>query len=104
MLKGLLHAVGEHEAAWGHDLVLLERRASEVFGEDWPLGLDEASARLSRHYIPARYPDAHPNGAPDEHYTATDADQARADGQHLIEAVAVVVGLLDQADDEGGDG
>jgi HEPN domain-containing protein len=104
VVKGLLHAVGEHEAAWGHDLVLLERRASELFGGDWPPGLDQASARLARHYIPARYPDAHPSGAPDEHYTGADADQARADAQSIHEAVSVVVTLLDQADGENGDG
>ncbi|MBI2829797.1 MAG: HEPN domain-containing protein [Chloroflexi bacterium] len=31
---------------------------------------------LDRHYIPSRYPDAHPAGAPFEFYTKKEADQA----------------------------
>ncbi len=99
-LKGLLHAVGKHDAAWGHDLVLLERRAGEVFDVDWPVDLDEAAARLGRHYIPARYPDAHPSGAPDERYTAADAIQAHADALAMVAAVQGAVALLAQADED----
>ncbi|MGI9119429.1 MAG: HEPN domain-containing protein [Acidimicrobiales bacterium] len=103
-LKGLLHSVGEQEAAWGHDLVLLERRVAGIFGADWPAALAEPAARLGRHYIPARYPDAHVSGAPDEHYTSGDAEAATADARAALEAVEVVVGLLARAEEEHGHG
>lgn len=103
LLKGLLHAVGEHDSAWGHDLVLLERRTSEVFGEDWPPGLAAPAARLGRHYIPARYPDAHPSGAPDDRYTPADAEQARTDADEVADAVTTVPQLLQAVDGEPDD-
>ena len=86
-LKGLLHAVGEHGHAWGQDLGPLERRVAGVFGVDWPAGLDEPAMRLGRHYLPARYPDAHPTGAPEERYTAADARAALSDALSLVDAV-----------------
>jgi HEPN domain-containing protein len=76
-VKGLLHGAGT--APWGHDLVALGRSVTRLIDE--AAGEDVAAAfqRLSRHYIPARYPDAHPGGSPSEHYGAQDARQALAD-------------------------
>jgi HEPN domain-containing protein len=84
-LKALLHGVGR--APWGHDLVALGRAAAEALGG--PLGSEAEAAlrRLSRHYIPARYPDAVPSGSPGEHYGAEDSQEAIADAR----AVAAVV-------------
>lgn len=103
-LKGLLHAVGEHGAAWGHDLGPIERRVAGVFGADWPAGLSDAAMRLGRHYLPARYPDAHPTGSPEERYTAADARQAHADAAAIMDAVDMVAQRLRKAgeDDEAG--
>ncbi len=100
-LKGLLHAVGEHAQAWGHDLGPLERRAAAVFNPDWPPGLMEPAMRLGRHYLPARYPDAHPTGAPEERYTAGDARAALDDAQNLVNAVDDMAARL-RAADQGG--
>ena len=49
-----------------------------------PAGVDDAAARLSRHYIPARYPDAHPAGPPAAHYRAGDATDALADARAVL--------------------
>lgn len=83
-LKGLLHAIGEQ--AWGHDLTVLERRASAALHDLWSACSDEV-ARLSRHYIASRYPDAHPSGMPGGHYTAADASAAMADARAVLAAV-----------------
>ncbi|MDQ6909834.1 MAG: HEPN domain-containing protein [Actinomycetota bacterium] len=99
-LRGLLHAVGEYTDAWGHDLGPLERRTSAVFGSDWPDGLAEPAMRLGRHYLPARYPDAHPTGAPEDRYTAADARAASDDAAAIVRAVDCVVERLRAADAE----
>lgn len=84
-MKGLLHGVGLD--AWGHDLTVLCARAESELASAWPPGLGDRSARLSRHYIAARYPDAVPSGTPGAHYTDSDADQAAEDARALLEAV-----------------
>jgi HEPN domain-containing protein len=82
-VKGLLHSIGEE--AWGHDLPQLVDRASRSLGADW--GVSDAADELSRHYIPARYPDAHPSGTPDEHYNATSSRLAFSYARAIIAAV-----------------
>lgn len=86
-VKGLLHGIGE--PAWGHDLVVLMASAHEKLAEVLPDATDEGVARLSRHYIAARYPDAHPSGPPDAHYTSGDAAQALTDAEAVVAAVDV---------------
>jgi HEPN domain-containing protein len=69
-VKALLHGLGR--GPWGHDL---ERLLAAV-GEAGVALNDEvrAAARLLvRHYIPARYPDAQPAGAPGGRYVADDS-------------------------------
>jgi HEPN domain-containing protein len=83
-VKGLLHAVGE--PAWGHDLIALERQVATALDEVWS-GLPDEAARLSRHYIAARYPDAHPAGSPGSRYRRSDADMARQDAEAVIAAI-----------------
>lgn len=68
-LKAVLHGVGQ--GPWGHDLVRLGemlREAGIAVSDD----VQAALRRLSRHYIPARYPDAHPSGTPSTHYGASE--------------------------------
>lgn len=77
VVKGLLHGFGA--GAWGHDLVELGRVVSETIDEPLPDPVPAALQRLSRHYIPARYPDAHPGGGPASHYGKEDARQALED-------------------------
>lgn len=49
--------------------------------------VDAALRRLSRHYIPARYPDAHPAGAPGMYYGLEDAEQALRDLSAILSYV-----------------
>lgn len=86
-VKGLLHAIGE--PAWGHDLPQLVARAAESVGPE-RLAVTDAAEELSRHYIPARYPDAHPAGTADEHYNATSSRLA-------FEYVGSVLDAIDDA-------
>jgi HEPN domain-containing protein len=74
-VKGLLHGLGR--GPWGHDLVRLGELLAEV--SELPGAVADALRRLSRHYIPARYPDAHPSGPPGIHYGPADSAQALTD-------------------------
>ena len=78
--KGLLHGLGR--APWGHDLVRFGQAIAEV-GIDVPEEIGDALRRLSRHYIPARYPDAHPSGSPGIHFGPNDAQQAMGDAAEI---------------------
>lgn len=84
-VKGLLHGIGA--GAWGHDLVTLGRSLADNMAHPTPTPVAAALRRLSRHYIPARYPDAHPSGPPGAHYGREDADQALADLATVLQHV-----------------
>lgn len=101
-MKGLLHGAGA--GAWGCDLADLTRRAGAL-GLAVPDSVIDAALRLSRHYIAARYPDAHPSGTPGGHYSRSDADTAIRDMHTVQEFVrSQWAGLLEAAegDDERG--
>jgi HEPN domain-containing protein len=85
-VKGLLHGLGR--GPWGHDLVRLGEQlvaVAEVPGE-----VADALRRLSRHYIPARYPDAHPSGPPGMHYGDSDSTEALADAGRVLSLVDAI--------------
>ena len=83
-LKALLHGLGR--GPWGHDLVRLSEMASEA-GLEPPTAVADAIRRLSRHYIPARYPDAHSAGPPSTHYGAADSEEALRDAASVLDFV-----------------
>ena len=66
--------------AWGHSVAALLAGLDQV-----PEAVVEAAKGLDKHYIPARYPNSHPQGAPADLYTARDADRAVADAATVIE-------------------
>lgn len=43
--------------------------------------------RLDKHYVPTRYPNAWPAGAPHEHYMEEDAEEAIQDAKSVLEFV-----------------
>jgi HEPN domain-containing protein len=90
-VKGLLHGLGR--GPWGHDLVRLGQLLADA-GLTVPEALADALGRLSRHYIPARYPDAHPSGTPGGHYRESDASGAVADAQAVLAWVDETWGAL----------
>lgn len=72
----------EGTEAWGHSV------AGLIAGlDDVPPPVVEAGKALDKHYIPARYPNAHPQGAPGDLYTEREAEQALADAATVIEHV-----------------
>lgn len=87
-LKGLLLGLGE--GAWGHDLPDLGSQLTAIVDEPLPEPVADAVARLSRHYVASRYPDAHPSGTPATHFRRADADQARGDAETVLEHVQEV--------------
>lgn len=101
-VKALLHGIGV--APWGHDLVALGRSMAEGLSEALPDPINAALQRLSRHYIPARYPDAHPAGSPLEHYGAADAQQALGDLSAILEFVDASWAKLSPSADEASNG
>lgn len=80
-VKALLHGLGR--GPWGHDLV---RLAGDTVAAGVTIRAEIADAcrRLSRHYIPARYPDAHPSGPPGDHYGTSDAEDALRDAAAVL--------------------
>ena len=65
--------------------VLLER--AKACGIEVPEELFESARILDRHYIPTRYPNAWPAGAPHEHYVERDAAEAIAHARKILEFV-----------------
>ncbi|MGH2764065.1 MAG: HEPN domain-containing protein [Thermoleophilaceae bacterium] len=82
--KALLHGLGR--APWGHDVEALVQSLGES-GVALPDEVVAAARLLARHYIPARYPDAHPASSPGSRYVADDSDAALAAAAVLLRFV-----------------
>jgi HEPN domain-containing protein len=80
-VKGLLH--GLERGPRRGDLVRLGAMLAEA-GIEPTAPVSDAMRRLGRHYIPSRYPDAHPVGPPAEHYGAADVREALSDAYEII--------------------
>ena len=91
-LKALLHGLGR--GPWGHDLLRLGEMAQEA-DITLPDRLAEALERLARHYIPARYPDAHAAGSPATRYGHGASREALLDGESVLEFVDETWAQLD---------
>ena len=71
-----------NKEGWGHSVTgLCQALGLEV---TLPPGLLDASKRLDKHYIPARYPNGFASGAPGDYYTKEDADRAVNDAIEII--------------------
>lgn len=80
-VKALLHGLGG--GPWGHDLIRLGRGVVAA-GLEVTTELEDALARVSRHYIPARYPDAHPGGSAASRYRPADSAEAVVDAKRVL--------------------
>lgn len=69
--------------AWGHSVadLLAELGPRHVV----PERLREAGLELDKAYIPTRYPNAHPSGAPRSRYTRTEAERLIGCAAEIIE-------------------
>ena len=88
-VKALLYYV--NEAPWGHSVrVLLER-----YFEKKNIGKNEEllkyARELDRHYIPSRYPNAHPAGTPHEAYDEETSKRALEASKKIIEYVKRII-------------
>ena len=73
------------QQAWGH---VIARLLAELPGAiAVPQELIEKGRVLDNFYIPARYPNGHPEGAPFEHYGPIQSDQAVSYASEIIEFV-----------------
>jgi HEPN domain-containing protein len=90
-VKALLHGLGR--APWGHDLEELTRAVGDA-GVELSEDVRAAARQLARHYIPARYPDAHPAASPGSRYVAEDSTGALRAAEVLLEFVDRTWGSL----------
>ncbi|MBF8265992.1 MAG: hypothetical protein HW384_1856 [Dehalococcoidia bacterium] len=84
-VKALHLGIGQE--AWGH---VVARLLSEIPGEmRVPKELVEKGHILDNFYIPARYPNSHPEGAPYEHFGTLQSEEAIKYAREIIEFVRI---------------
>jgi len=71
-VKALYQKLGME--VWGHSVSRMLQSLPEEHKP--PEGLIDKAKELDRHYIPTRYPNFHPEGAPMDYYTREDARRA----------------------------
>lgn len=84
-LKGLLYGLGL--TPFGHSLTKLIKNL-----EDQNISISEISTtsrKLDLHYIPSRYPNAHPSGSPFEYHDENIAEEALKYAKKIIQFVKV---------------
>ncbi len=74
-VKAAILALGGE--GWGHSVTRLLLDLGQL--RPVPPELVDAARRLDKHYLPTRYPNGFPAGAPKDYYTAQEGGQAIAD-------------------------
>jgi len=80
-VKALHLCIGQE--AWGHVIAKLFEELPEHV--QVPLELIEKGRVLDNFYIPPRYPNSHPSGAPFEHYGPLQSEEAIRYAEEIIE-------------------
>ncbi len=70
------------QEAWGHVVATLLRELPDEVGVSEEL-VDRARV-LDNFYIPARYPNSHPEGAPFEHYGTLQSEEALRHAREIL--------------------
>jgi len=79
-VKALYQKLGVE--VWGHSI---SRMLNSLPEKHRPSGeLIDKAKELDRHYIPTRYPNFHPEGAPLDYYTMEDARRAVSYAEEII--------------------
>lgn len=81
--KALLYYV--NEVPWGHSVRVLLQRFFNATGSTPLEELLICARELDRHYIPLRYPNAHPAGTPHEAYDEETSRRAIECGRRVVE-------------------
>lgn len=97
-VKALLHFHGID--SWGHSLTFL----LTGLPPDAQPGAEivERAKQLDKHYIPPRYPDAHPGGAPMDYYTQPEAESAVSAAREVLRFVESRLSATGSAGGAGG--
>ncbi len=82
-VKALHQKLGNE--VWGHSVTRLLKLLPEEFSP--PKEMIEGAKELDQHYIPSRYPNMHPEGAPLDYYTREQARRALSHAERIIEWV-----------------
>jgi len=83
-VKAILRGLGK--AATGHSVLKLLEKLEET-GISVPEGLRNCARSLDKHYVPPRYPNAYPAGAPFEFYDKTTAKEAISHANKVVQFV-----------------
>ncbi len=73
------------QEAWGHVIAKLLQELPETVRV--PEGLIEKGRVLDNFYIPPRYPNSHPQGAPFEHYGPLHSEEAIRYAREIVEFI-----------------
>ncbi len=88
-LKALHQHLGSERR--GHSLLYL---LSELqLPDEPPKNVVDCARELDRHYIPSRYPDAYPEGAPMDYYGEEESHECIKCAELIVEWVGSLVGL-----------
>ena len=79
--KAVLYRLGGE--AWGHAVADLLEKVRETMPVE--TDLMDSALELDKTYISARYPDAHPSGAPRTRYTRGEAERMVSHAQTIVE-------------------
>jgi len=89
--KALLYHI--HEASWGHSVRELLLRYFKKLEKNPPEDLMVCARELDRHYIPSRYPNAHPSGTPHEAYDEETSRRALEASEKVVNFVREIIGI-----------
>lgn len=78
-----------HGEGWGHAVSKLLRDLSPQLAV--PVELVDGALRLDKLYIPTRYPNGFPSGAPGDYFTAAEAAAAIADAEAILAFCAAAI-------------
>ena len=81
------------QEAWGHVVA----RLLEELPDSPPQELIEKAHVLDNFYIPTRYPNGHPEGAPFEHYGPIQSDEAIRYAGEILEFIRVQMAQTDRS-------
>jgi HEPN domain-containing protein len=84
-VKALLYSV--NESSWGHSVRVLIERYVEKTGDEKFMEFISLARTLDAHYIPSRYPNAHPAGPAHEAYDENISAQAIAAAEKIVREV-----------------
>jgi HEPN domain-containing protein len=71
-----------HQDAWGHTVSILLGSLPATAADT---ALVEKAKVLDKHYVPTRYPNGFPSGAPTDFYTLTEAQEAIRIAEEIVE-------------------